>query len=88
MSQEEIRHTLEQLHTDLLRLGPLDADAEQKVNALAEYIRELIDSPEAAQEGNSFEELLEETMLSLEASHPKAAQLISGILSALNSAGI
>ncbi len=88
MSKEQLQERLEELHFELMRLGNLDQEGQEKIEELAAYIRELLDDNAADQYPESLEESLRDFVRAMEVSHPRVTQLMSEIMNLLSSIGI
>ena len=88
MSKEQIRQQLERLHLELLRLGDLDPQAQDKVDAAASHIQALLEDPNADNYPSTLADVLNDSVTALEVSHPRITELINRITELLASIGI
>jgi predicted transcriptional regulator len=88
MGREKLRQVLEELHFELLKLGPQEESLQRKADDLATDLRDLLDEPDLGDVHASVEELLADSATSFEAAHPRIAELISRVLTMLSSMGL
>ena len=88
MSDAQLRKFLEDLHFQLIRLGPLEQSLQEKADSLAAHVREILDDPELGEHHASLAESLDDAITSFEVSHPKLTRLMDEISHLLSSMGI
>ncbi|MCA9213056.1 MAG: DUF4404 family protein [Planctomycetales bacterium] len=89
MDKSELLETIEKLHEHLASAQHVDEDsARQLRDVTADIHRLLDDGQESSSDSHSLATLLRSMVLSWEADHPKAAELIGRIANALSNTGI
>jgi len=88
MKDQKIREALEELHLELLTWAPHEKLQQEKRDALAAYIRDVLDRGNLEQQNILLSDALNESVVAFEEAHPKVAQLIGSLKSMLSSIGL
>lgn len=88
MHEDELRRALEHLQVELLQIEPQNEEQQAKLNALISWTAERLEQPALGQDQVVLGDVLEESLLSLDVTHPKLGQLLRQVASALSSIGI
>ena len=88
MNNVNLRESLEELHLELLQLSSDDAIVQEKRDALASYIRDVLAEDSLDNHHTAIKALLNEHLLSFGASYPKVSELLNKVELTISSIGI
>ena len=89
MDKQQLREQLEQLHAELAQVKTLDSTEAEMLQRLAGDIREVLEREENhPRHYSGLGERLKETVVRLEASHPRATERMRQVIDQLAYLGI
>ncbi len=88
MNQSDLPDAIDKLKLELLNLGPVDAETQERIDALLANLDDPDNFPLSEEDNATLQELLADSVTHFESSHPTITGLLSQVLSLLNSIGI
>ena len=88
MPDKDLRRRIEELHAELERGEPVDAESKRLLEALTDDIDRVLDPEDEANDTESLADRLAENIRDFEESHPKVAAALGRIATALSNLGI
>lgn len=88
MTEKQLREFLEELQLELMRVEPADESTRKRADELARGIREALNRPSLSGYPVSMSDLLNDSLATFEATHPRVAELARVLIDALAKIGL
>ena len=88
MNPADLPGAIEKLKLELLNIGPVDPETQERIDALLVSLDDPDNLTLTEDENASLQELLSDSVTHFESSHPTLTGLLSQVMSLLNSIGI
>lgn len=88
MSKEELRQSLDALHTELNQVTTIDAAIKGRMEHLIEDIERQLEEPDSLEHGRNAQQKLPTLIEQFEADHPKLTERLNGLMVTLSGMGV
>ncbi len=88
MSKENLRQSLDELHTELDQLTAIDAAIKERMEHLIADIERQLEEPDDLEHGRNAQQKLPTLIEQFEAEHPKLTERLNGLMVTLSGMGV